>query len=273
MNADSISAYLADGFERKLFSAALQNLTDLDNKLRFNNFAYAMREVTRHVLHRRAPDDAVRACCWFKPVDDKNTITRRQRAQYAVQGGLSDEYVRDRLKLDSTEMYSMLGKQISNLSKHTHIEEETFDIPKEKADDYVEDMFSAMEDLFESIDLHREELAKRLYGSIDRRVLDEALNESMRALDELATHHQIDSLGLEDVRVTSIDHQRIWFQAGGNVDCTLQYGSASDRRGDNGAELEDSFPFTCMLWSPVGNPRAITIDEGALRVDTESFFR
>lgn len=63
---ERITEILTQGFERELYTAALNNLADSSNPLRLNNFAYAMRELTRHVLHRLAPDESVRKCRWYR---------------------------------------------------------------------------------------------------------------------------------------------------------------------------------------------------------------
>lgn len=73
MNIDKfkieIEKRLSGDFEHDLFDAALYNLNDVHNKLRFNNFAYSLRELTRHILARLAPDlicikySMVYACC------------------------------------------------------------------------------------------------------------------------------------------------------------------------------------------------------------------
>lgn len=117
-----IESRLVDGFEKELYQAALCNLDDVNNRLRFNNFAYAMRELVRHVLNRLAPDMEVLDCCWYKnEMDRENGITRIQRVNYAVQGGLSNEYVMDVLGLDIQQIRKSLKKSHDNLSKHTHI--------------------------------------------------------------------------------------------------------------------------------------------------------
>ena len=41
--SDQLVGNLSEGFERELYQAAMSNLDDECNKLRFNNFAYAMR--------------------------------------------------------------------------------------------------------------------------------------------------------------------------------------------------------------------------------------
>jgi hypothetical protein len=61
--------------------------------IRLNQFAAAMRELFGHTLHALAPDANVTKCEWFKRVPKTNGPTRRQRAKYATQGGLSDDYI------------------------------------------------------------------------------------------------------------------------------------------------------------------------------------
>ena len=55
----TLATFLQAGFEQDLHASAFQNLADLNNKLRFNNFAYAIRELMRHVLNRLAPTESV----------------------------------------------------------------------------------------------------------------------------------------------------------------------------------------------------------------------
>jgi hypothetical protein len=62
-NSDSVKIleHLNTGFEKDLFLASLNNLSDKGNPLRFNNFAYCMREIitlnTGSVLFRRRYTD------------------------------------------------------------------------------------------------------------------------------------------------------------------------------------------------------------------------
>jgi len=52
---ETLAKFLQAGFEQELYASAFQNLANLNNKLRFNNFAYAIRELIRHILNRLAP--------------------------------------------------------------------------------------------------------------------------------------------------------------------------------------------------------------------------
>ena len=122
--------YLKTDFEKDLLDAALWNLGETDNKLRLNNFAYAMRELTRHFLERLAPDDQVRHAPWFinEVPGNPSMITREQRIKYAVQGYLSDEYREKVLKLELQEVSKKLRDSINKLSKYTHVNPDTFDV-------------------------------------------------------------------------------------------------------------------------------------------------
>lgn len=71
---NTILQYLKQGFEQDLFKAAIANVDDANNKLRLNNFAYAMRELIRTVLERLAPDDEVVNAPWFEPMIRINLI-------------------------------------------------------------------------------------------------------------------------------------------------------------------------------------------------------
>lgn len=97
---DAVRAWLTSGFEAALFDAALRNLDDRQNSLRFNDFAYSVRETVRHALKRLAPDREVQRSQWYRNETERQKGgTRRQRAHSAVQGGLSDDYLKNSLDL------------------------------------------------------------------------------------------------------------------------------------------------------------------------------
>jgi hypothetical protein len=108
---DRILQLIGDAqLERELYEAATLNLEDRSNKLRFHNFAFAMRELVGHTLKRLAPDAEVRKCIWWqqKPEGVVPQVTRVERCVYATQGGLSNHYVRTKLRLDFAQEFSEL---------------------------------------------------------------------------------------------------------------------------------------------------------------------
>ena len=267
-----IESRLVDGFEKELYQAALDNLDDVNNRLRFNNFAYAMRELVSHVLNRLAPDEEVLKCCWYKnKMDRKNGITRIQRMNYAIQGGLSNDYVMNVLGLDIQQISESLKDSHDNLSKHTHITTATFNIPENQIDDYVDETLSAIYEFFVSIEENRQSLISALWEQIDRATIEAALRETILDIDELASHHYIEEIYTNQINITNISSQFIEFDTEGSVACELQWGSDGDMRRGDGVVVPKSFPFTCSLRSFVYDPSEVQID-GDFQVDTSSWW-
>ncbi len=268
-----IAEQLYGDFEKSLFAAALGNLNDLENPLRLNNFAYAMRELVRHVMARLAPDKEVHNCTWYEEKTGcHKRISRRQRMYYAVQGGLSNEYVNEELDLDIRDIHRQLRDAIDNLNKYTHIEEVTFNLGIGVVDQCVNQTLGAVVEFFQTIADCRRALVNALAEHIDSSVVDEALSETILSIDQLATHHSVDSIYTENVQIKQIDAHFIHFVAEGTIECELQWGSNSDLRRGDGATLDQSFPFSCELTSPVDEPSAVTVEDNAFAVDTSSWW-
>lgn len=239
-----IQGHLEDDIENALFFAALGNLGDRENPVRFNNFAYVMRELARHVMARLAPDHEVRNCAWYEGETGRvSGISRRQRVNYAVQGGLSDEYVGEEVSLDIEDIHRQLRDAIDNLSKHTHIERKTFNLSDKVIERHVEETLGAVVDFFQTISRCRSALVSTLAEQIDASVVDAAISETILSIDELASHHTVDAIYTENVRVKRIDAHFICSAAEGTTQCELQWGSSSDRRRGDGAILRDFFPI------------------------------
>ncbi len=269
-----IQQNLKDGFEKQLFEAALSNLRDTENPLRFNNFAYATRELVRHILIRIAPDEELVKCSWYKNEIEsrENGITRRQRVYYAVQGGLSNEYVRDILGIDIIEMQKFLKDAVDKMSKYTHIQEKTFNIDDSKVERFVEEALSAVSSLFSTVKKKHKIITSALWEQIDESTVDSALSETILSLDELSSHHSIEEVYTSDIQIITIDGDFIRFRAEGTIACELQWGSGSDMKRGDGAVASHSFPFTCELWSSVSEPEDIQAEEVAFSADTSSWW-
>lgn len=269
---NQIAGMLGTSFEKALFNAALKNLEDTSNPLRLNNYSYSIRELTRHVLHRLAPKNNVVACSWYKNETDKeHGVTRKQRAIYAVQGGLSDSYVEVVLGLEVGEIHTTLIRVINGLNKFTHIEPKVFDLPEEKIDNLVNETTQAVYEFLTTISECRSIIVDKLWEHIDSAVIDETLRETIIAIDELASHSYIDEVNTDTIAITEIDHKEIKFKAEGYIGCELQWGSNSDIRRGDGAVLPQSFPYQCELTSPVDSPDEVEVREDSFGVDTSSW--
>jgi hypothetical protein len=261
-------------FERNLYEAAVRNLADVDNKLRFNNFAYAMRELSRHFLHRLAPDEEVTKCSWYKNVTGKEgMLARSERAAFAVHGGLSDDFVRDNLGLDIQVINKRLKDAVDGLSKYTHIEEAVFDLPPERVDALVVETTEAFAGLFEAIRSCRCDILYELQEAIDDASVSEVLSDTIQEIDELATHHSIDEIYVHSTVITRISHDTVYIKAEGTIGVELQYGSNSDWRRGDGAKISMSFPFGCELTCPTSSPDAdfLKFEPNSLEVDNRKW--
>jgi len=267
-----IESALAEGFERDLFSASQKNLDDKSSPLRLNNYAYAMRELTRHFLHRLAPDENILNCGWYKNETDKdNGITRKQRAYYAVQGGLQDTYIQNTLGLEVESIHKGLVKAIKNLSKFTHIVPKVFGLSDTDIDVFVSEITEAVYGFFVTINKCRRLIIDSLCEQINSAAINETLRETIRALDELASHHSIDEVYTDKVEIYEINHKFIMFRVDGVIGCELQWGSNSDLRRGDGAVMSQTYPFTCELISSVYEPEIVESIDESLGVDTSSW--
>ncbi|MBL7874306.1 MAG: hypothetical protein JNL53_01505 [Cyclobacteriaceae bacterium] len=61
-----LKKYVGTEFEERLLKSSFQNLQDFKNDLCFNNFAYSIQELSRHILARLSPDKDVLMTTWYK---------------------------------------------------------------------------------------------------------------------------------------------------------------------------------------------------------------
>ena len=110
----NIEELLNSDFQIELFKATIQNLNDKTNKLQLNNYAYSMRELSRHFLKSLAPDIDVIACSWYRnETEKKDEISRGERIKYAIQGGLDNNFVNN--EIIEIEYLNKLKKKYINL--------------------------------------------------------------------------------------------------------------------------------------------------------------
>ena len=265
--------YLETDFELNLLKACHSNLMQLDNELRFNNYAYSIRELSRHLLKRLAPDENILKCEWYKneiPGKDKG-ITRNQRIKYAVQGGLSDKFIEEELGLDFSKTKTDLKNAINLLSKYTHVNEDTFAIEKSKVDEYVSEVNSAFNGLFRDIETCRKKIISSIEASVDEALIQRTVDDVIESIDEMSTHHEIESID-HDIKVKSLDEAEIIFTVSGYIDVLQQYGSSSDRRRGDGYEMSNSFPYECELGCPVNKLADFKPKIERIDVNNDSFY-
>lgn len=269
---NKIQQVLATGFECELLTAAFDNL-ETPGPLCFNNFSYALRELLRHVLHRLASDENVKACSWFK--EDKTArggITRAQRATYAIQGGLSDDFVVKKLGVDIAVVRKDLLDAIDVLSKHTHIEPATFGINSANTHRLASECLEATKYFFEHFVECRAQVSEALSNHVDHHLLNHVISETIDSVDELATHHFIDEICVDTINIIEIGPVAIELMIDGTICCELQYGSDSDVRNDIGAVMSTSFPLRAELTVQLVRPLGKIASIRRFTVNTNSWY-
>lgn len=241
-----LSPLTGNDFEKQLLTASLKNLTDKDNKLRFNNFACGIRELSRHILHRLSPDDEVQKCKWFKNDSNKpGQLTRGERIKYAIQKGLPDKFTET--FYDTADNVRDVLDTIDELSKYTHVNPNTFGISENEVDQLTKDVLKTFESFAVGIKDFHESLKDKLEEHIDQAVLEHTIQETFDNIDILATHHNIEDHSTSSYKITHVDSEKIEIEAHGDLSVRLQYGSNYDLSKGDGAEMYESFPFECKM--------------------------
>lgn len=231
-------------FEIELFNASLVSLKDRSNKLRYNNFAYSLRELSRHFLYFLSPEEKIKRCIWYKP-ENENKITRSQRIKYAVQGGFSDEIL-ENLGFDIKHLEKVIKRikeEIDLLSKYTHINPEVFNTDNEKVDELSLKVLTTFANFVEIIIEYRERLKDFLDKKIEEHMIYSIVSNSFENIDSLAPHYSLEFGEISKYNISEINDKQIIVDVFGYINVILEYGSRQERHDGDGLDVEQGFPF------------------------------
>jgi len=253
MNKEKIYQLLNSDFERKLFEAALTNLKDRENPLRYNNFAYSIRELSRHILHRLAPGAELIKCSWFDTDINDGKATRAQRAKFAIQGGFSDTTLSNLgLDIDAyKESVSKIIKAINSLSKYTHVNEGTFGMVIEKVDETSELVINSFIEYTNSIEECKEIINGLLDSRIDNDLINTVITNSYQNIQMIAPRFSLQFHDLGGYNVKQITVAEVVVNVHGKIHVTLEYGSRQERREGDGLDINEAFPFEVEIRYPI----------------------
>ncbi len=260
---------LVNQFERDLFHASIENISQSASPIRFNNFAYAIRELTRHILARLAPDDEVLKSKWYRnETKIENGISRKQRIYYAIHGGLLPLYIQDTLQIDVKSFNKDFKIIIDRLNKYTHIEGETFGLDEANTFLYANETLETLIDFFNFIRETEETLSNALYKKVEIALIDTIIEQTFSSIDRLATHHSLEYVHTENLDLLDIDHKFIYFEAVGTIEYRMQWGSNSDVANGDGLVFNKGFPFRCKINSNALNPNDVVVDIDSIEIET-----
>jgi len=270
---DDLILYMRTDFQRKLLIAAFQSLQDFKNALRLNNFSTNFRELVRDIFQHIAPDEEIKKCTWYVPdVNAKTGVTRNHRVSFVIHGGIPMQYVKEQLNIDIVAERKSLIAAVDTLNKFTHVTPKTIELPPEEVDGYVKSACDALKNMMESADAARKILCNAIEAQVHEEVVYAVFRETVMAIDEVATHHTIENVMLEQTEVIDIGALEVRFKAYGTIETILQWGSNSDVRNDQGAVMDESFPVTLEFVSSVNEPAEIEAIENSLSVNTSGWY-
>jgi hypothetical protein len=260
-----------DRFSRWAIEGAQHALTDSQNRLRLNFFSTAMRILFEHVMDALSPEEQVVSAPWFQPERPNGKPTRWQRAIFAVQGGLTEAFVKDELKVDLPPLRQHLLHTVDELSKHVHGRRNTIVRDVGEQDIIVRTTIAAMSAFLDALHDCRAAVLMPIAEALDEAAIDALLSETLLEVDELASHYSLDNVDVEAVTVRRIGSASVTYRVIGSVEVTLQWGSNSDVERGDGAELEQSFPFWCEFELPLDDLWDLDLAEPTYGVDTSEW--
>ncbi len=271
----SINKHLKTDFEKDLLEAAVANLEYKGNPLRFHNFAYSIREFSRHLLYSLSPESEVLSSNWYSSKKSEGRATRRDRVKYAIQGRLSNDFVYRELfdKDDLEDIINSVVKLIELLSKYTHVNKEIFNLTERRIKELSDQIIHVLIEFVKVIEDTRKAIIEELSRKIQDEFIEYSLNQNIDKIEALATHHQIDYLHVEDVQILKIEANLIKIGVNGYIDAHLQFGSNSDVANDNGLETDESFPFEGTADIKLGKKlRTSKVHNIEIDVDTSQWY-
>lgn len=237
-------------FEQELCEAAFDNL-QAKSKLRFNNFAYSIRELSRHILHRLAPSDNIRRCTWYKPTKNERgeiVIPRADRINYAIYGGFDNNaLIGMGLKADIDKARENLLTSIDTLSKYTHVNSDTFNVSDSGITILVNDVISSFNGFVDSMNGIRQQVVTYLEGKINNEILMATIYETYDEIDILSTHSSIESYCIDSITVDDITSNEVILNVSGSANVRLQYGSDGDQRRGDGYITNIDVPYEASV--------------------------
>ncbi|EQB8377238.1 hypothetical protein ACYURK_003994 [Escherichia coli] len=260
-------SHLETDFEKELFTACLRNYASHGNPLRFHNFAFSIRELIKHIIEKKSPNDKLLQASWYKREHEHYEISRRQRLKYCSQAKISDAYLGEEFLEESNERIDEMLKLYFFLNKYTHITEKYMHPSPQEFFLKAKQILQIATEILNGIHICRDELIRTLEDKIRNAVIDTAVSSMPENLVTIANHAYVDYTEVEEFGITSIDDEYINIYASGTVYVTQEYGSRND-----GVSLEESYPFTLHMASHLDSPETFEVISEALEVDTSSWY-
>jgi hypothetical protein len=259
-------------FTRDAMLGAALVLDQRENPLRLNLFATAIRIFLDHVMDSLAPPEEVEACRWFKAVDGQDKPVRKARLTYALIGGLTVEQIEEIAGIDVMPLIKEVIDAYSDINKQVHGREDTIVRSLGDQDAFAHDVLVVLAELLEAQRDYRGEIVDGIADALGSQAVTTFTTKTVEEIDLLATHHTVDWVGIDECYVVSITASHVEYEITGSVGVTLLYGSGSDHRRGDGAEIGEEFPIGIRFRVPVETPQDLSEAEITSEIDTSAWF-
>ncbi len=196
--------------------------------------------------------------------------SRGERVKYAIQAGISDEYLATVFDVEEYK-YEVL-QAINILNKYTHVNKDTFAIPENEVDELSEIVVDAYSGLLTAIIDCRKNLKTELEEHISEALLEHTIYESIDDIDILSTHHNVEEVYVSEYHISELGSTQLLLQVDGVIDVRQQYGSNSDLANDIGFEWNTSFPFSSKVTMKFSAEFSKNADVEKFDVNTDSWY-
>lgn len=260
-------SHLESDFEKEIYTAALRNYCNMGNPIRFNNFAFVIRELLTKVVDRLAPTEDVKKAKWYSKESDDYEVTRKQQLKFCAQGYFVDSVLPDWVGEEVDEFIREYVKLYRKLNQYTHISEKYKGLSPQKAFSFLKDLvvtFSAILSTLSDIKSHITEEIEREVHDV---VFDKLMFESHEALIELSGQTIVEGINIEGYWLSRVEPESIIFEGEGYVECELNYGSKHD-----GVSMSHDVPFSFCLVSNIEKVAELDFYEQGMYLDNSSFY-
>lgn len=260
-------SYLDNDFECEIYTAALRNYCSMGNPIRFNNFAFVVRELITKMINRLAPIELVKQSIWYTKESDEYEVTRKQQLQFCAQGYFPDSILPLTAKTSIETFIKDFTKLYRKLNQFTHISEKYKGLSPHDSFTFLKNLVMNFTSILEQLDEIKAEITQSVEDSVNNTITDKLLFESHEALIELSSETIVNYICIEEYQLKEVLPKLIIFKGEGYVDCELNYGSRNDS-----ASFHHDVSIYFTVAAQIDDLSTLFFHEKGLELDNSSFF-
>ena len=257
---------LPNELTQNLLLGSLLCLDDKDNPARLHFFAYGIRELLNALLKYYAPDSEVLNSHWYEKPENNKKITRAQRVQYAIMGGISEEYIANIVGHDFFEISKEILDKIQSANDLVHFKDEELVSEPTQVESVAEEFLVILFYFLDTIKETKKTVSKKIeihvYDRLKEAFPDKIHNNGYHAVTRyvLPVWGDIED---ENCEVIGIDSKEVSIRFTADVEIELQTSSTDDYH-----EQRSLFPVVLEYTASVDDLSNLTlknseIDESA----------